>query len=188
LDLGAASANANLGYALAALAVALCLASLIPRFRRWLRHLWAAPIVLAIAAIETLVSPGWIHPEFHGVQDVSVSLVAETIFWLASSWLLIQIIRLLVDPARRRGAAPPRIRVDVLGGAVVFFIMLHLLYNVFNVPLSAILATSTISFEPLRASSAFEPSFDRAQLSSTVLTSKSATQSSTSAIIRAPAP
>jgi len=146
VDSGPASANANLGYALAALAALFCLLLLIPRSRHWLRHLWAAPIVLAIAAIETLLSPGWIHPEFHGIEDVTVSLIAETLFWLAAAWLLIQIIRLLlVERARRRGAAPPRIWVDVLGGAVVFFIVLHLLYNVFNVPLSAILATSSVT-------------------------------------------
>lgn len=144
--MGAASAHANLGYALAALAVIFYLALLAPRLRRLLKHLWAAPIVLLMAAIETLVSPSWIHPEFHGVEDLSVSLVSETLFWLASAWLLIQVIRLgLVERARRRGAAPPRIWVDVLGGIIVFTIVLHVLYNVFNVPLSAILATSSVT-------------------------------------------
>jgi len=143
---GESGANGNVGYALVALAAVLCLALLSPRLRRWVKHLWAAPVVLLIAAIETFVSPNWIHPEFHGIGDISVSLVTETLFWLAAALLLIQIIRLLlVERARRRGAAPPRIWVDVLGGAAVFFIVLHILYNVFNVPLSAILATSSVT-------------------------------------------
>jgi len=146
VNLGEASANGMLGYALAGLALIFCLALLIPRLRRWLAHLWAAPVALLLAAIETLVSPDWTHPEFHGIRDLSISLVSETLFWLAAAWFLIQIIRLLlVERTRWRGTAPPRIWADVLGGAIVFVIVLHLLYNVFNVPLSAILATSSVT-------------------------------------------
>jgi CRP-like cAMP-binding protein/small-conductance mechanosensitive channel len=138
------SANANVGYALAALALAFCAALLIPALRHRLRPFWAAPIVLLTAAIETLVSPNWTHDAFHGLRDTSVALIAETAFWFALAWLVIQTMRCVLGwRARRRGIAPPRIWMDVTAAMIVFFTVLHVLYNVFGASLAAIIATSS---------------------------------------------